>query len=140
MRLASMTNFGPAAANTRKLIAERKDFEILNLSGSFGGWQDSHSRMPTPWWNEFEHDRKEGRIVYTVRSWVTPIAWFIELPFQEGGPYAEWVMPSIGYTAYTSRHQGLVRRALRDADIVPRDIVRREFMHITIDWEWEVSA
>lgn len=125
-----MSNWGEAAANTRKLIVDRAEFVILNLSASRPHVANRRSRMPQPWRYEYELDLP--RIIYEVRSWNTPIAWYVE---DEG-----WVFPPIGYTAYTSRHQGLVHRALRDADLPMRTVLRRENHLFNIEWDWEVSA
>lgn len=131
MRYASMTQWGEAAASTRKAIVDRKEFEIRNLSGGRPQY-NPFSRLPGVWRDEYDAHRGRGRIIYEVRSWATPIAWYVE----DMG----WVMPPIGYTSYTSRHQALVHRALRDEGIEPRTIPLRVFLGIRIDWDWEVSA
>lgn len=132
MRLASMTQYGEAAANTRRLIVDRKEFEILNLSGSRPHVANRESRMPWAWRRDYEESMFHGEILYEVRSWQTPIAWYVE---DEG-----WVMPAIGYTAYTSRHQGLVSQALTDAGYSPRTTIRRELLPFRIDWPWEAAS
>lgn len=132
MRLASMTYYGEAAANTRKLIVDRVEFRIRNLSASRPHVANGMSRMPFRWLLDYRADVHKGRVLYEVRSWNTPIAWYVE---DEG-----WVMPPIGYTSYTSRQQALVRRALTDAGISPRVNLRREHLGIRIDWPWEAAS
>lgn len=130
MRLASMTTFGEASANTRKLIVDRQDFAVCNLSAGRPWVANRQSRMPYVWRAEYEQAVREGRVLYEVRSWQTPIAWYVE---DEG-----WVFPPVGYTAYSSRHQGLVRRALHDAGITYRTTLLRH--PFTINWKWEVAS
>jgi hypothetical protein len=132
MRLASMTQFGPAAAATRKKIFDREEFEVANLSASRPHVANHLSRLPGLWRLEYEHDIRRTPM-YEVRSWNTPIAWFLEED-------AEWVIPPIGYSSYTSRHQHMVRRALEVWNQPVRTIPRREHLGISIDWDWEVSA
>jgi len=127
-----MTEYGEASANTRKLIADRKEFLIRNLSASRPHVANGKSRMPHRWRLDYEAAVRAGTVLYEVRSWNTPIAWYVE---DEG-----WVMPPIGYTSYTSRHQALVRRALKDAGISPRVNLRREHLGIRIDWPWEAAS
>jgi hypothetical protein len=54
----------------------------------------------------YEATHNSGGPVYVVYSYGTPIAWHI---------YAtdEWVVPAEKYSTTTSKHQGLVRRALQ---------------------------
>ena len=133
-RLASMTQWGPAAEATRKAIFDRVEFEIVNLSAGRPWVACSKSRMPGIWRLEYEADVSARRVLYEVRSWSTPIAWYVE---DEG-----WVRPPIGYTSFTSRHQYVVDRALRDQQVEVRTIPRRESLALTIriDWDWEVAA
>lgn len=128
MRLASSSPRTESGLNTIKLIRDLVDFDAGNLHGS-GSTYLHHSRMPVIWDEEFRADAH--RIIYVVRSWNTPIAWFIE---GEG-----WIYPPIGYTSYTSRQQNLVRHAIEKGH-VPRTVPRRRHLWITIDWDWEQSA
>jgi hypothetical protein len=50
-------------------------------------------------------DQDARRIRYVVYSYATPIAWV-----RENG---EWVVPAEKYSATTSRHQSIVRMAVR---------------------------
>ena len=128
MRYAS-SSYGAAGHRTIEAIQNRKDFDAGNLHGwgypSGNGHLDQRHRLPGVWALDF---RADIRIIYVVRSWNTPIAWYVD---GEG-----WVMPPIGYSGYTSRHQALVRRAV----IGERTVPRQEHMSITIDWEWETAA
>ena len=49
-------------------------------------------------------DQDAGRIAYSVWSYSTPIAWFVD---GEG-----WIVPPVKYSRSTGRHQGYVRRAV----------------------------
>jgi hypothetical protein len=49
-------------------------------------------------------DQDAGRIVYSVWSYATPIAWLVD---GEG-----WIIPPVKYSRSTGRHQGYVRRAV----------------------------
>ena len=52
----------------------------------------------------FRNDQDAGRIAYSVWSYATPIAWFVD---GEG-----WIIPPVKYSMSTGRHQGYVRRAV----------------------------
>jgi hypothetical protein len=58
-------------------------------------------QLPQDLRDVFVHDRP----IYVVYSYATPIAWF--------SPVAGWVVPSVKYSVTTSRHQGIVRQAVR---------------------------
>lgn len=47
---------------------------------------------------------RDTDVLYVVFSYETPIAWFT---VEDG-----WVVPAVKYSRTTSRHQGVVRRAL----------------------------
>lgn len=58
-------------------------------------------RLPRHWANRYRDDQNEPGIVYTVRSYATPIAWVRA----DGRP----VIPPVDYSTTTTRHQNLCR-------------------------------
>jgi hypothetical protein len=57
-------------------------------------------------YEQWRADCLADRITYVVRSYYTPIAWFTT----DRG----WIVPADKYSVTTSRHQGIVRRAVAE--------------------------
>lgn len=55
-------------------------------------------------YEQWRADCDADRVAYVVRSYYTPIAWFT---VDRG-----WIVPQDKYSVTTSRHQGIVRRAI----------------------------
>ena len=92
-------------------IARREVF--YNATGSFTG--KDIGVHPTGyrfgWMPEWaERVLSEGGRAYVVFSYATPIGWF---DYRRG----TWVMPRVRYSATTSRHQYLLRQAIRDQPV-----------------------
>lgn len=81
------------------LIVAREDFDASALSGR-NSETDTGIMSPTQ-----AQRYKEAQPSYTVRSYATPIAWH--------GKYG-WEMSTDKHSSTTSRHQGIVRRAIFD--------------------------
>lgn len=107
-------------------IRKLEPFDAANLHADRSAYLDTFNRLPKVWRDDFLADHR--RIRYVIRSWITPIAWFVE---GEG-----WVYPPVPYSSYTSRQQELVRAAITGERTVPR----HEHLLIAIDWEWEAAA
>lgn len=99
-----MTTYGKAREETINALIERKP---LMRSGfgmkAFNRATELRGRLPEKWVNEYAIDELEG-IVYTVVSYMTPIAWV-----KRDGTV---VIPDIYYSPTTSAHQGLCRTYL----------------------------
>jgi hypothetical protein len=65
-------------------------------------------RLPLHWVNRYRDDQRAPGIVYTVLSYATPIAWIRA----DGRP----VIPPVGYSLTTTRHQNLCRAWLGVAE------------------------
>ena len=91
-------------------IARREGFS--NSTGSFtGGDLQIHPNGPRlGWMPEWANDLIGVGQVYVVFSYATPVGWF---DYRRG----TWVMPRVRYSATTSRHQGLLRRAIGDGPV-----------------------
>lgn len=67
----------------------------------------STGMLPDDWRKALELDairaKTEGKPLYIVRSYATPIAWAVG---------ADPVVPDVKYSVTTSKHQGIARRAL----------------------------
>ena len=91
-------------AGLRFCIDHDQDF-ITN--GRIRGYQgqtapNGEGKLDAPWWDR--HRINLNKIVYTVKSYDTPIAW----KYQDG----TWCVVDQKFSQTTSRHQGTVRRAL----------------------------
>jgi hypothetical protein len=80
-------------------ITNREPFDASALSGR--SYETDTGYMSTGEAKRY----KESKPSYTVRSYGTPIAWHGE---------KGWEMSADKHSATTSRHQGIVRRALFD--------------------------
>ena len=91
-------------------ISRRERFS--NSTGSFTG--TDFGVRPTGyrfgWMPGWANDLIGVGQVYVVFSYATPIGWF---DYRR----ATWVMPRVRYSATTSRHQGLLRRAIVDGPV-----------------------
>lgn len=94
--------------DAEELIKYTQPFEASALSGREGG--GSAGYLPDPWRRLFWLDDSAGRVLYTVYSYGTPIAWLHEGP----SGYRTWTVPNVKYSRTTSLHQGVVRRAIGD--------------------------
>lgn len=98
-----------AAINQRqavRAIADHMPFRAGALNGErFFRGSSTHEGMMSSELNEqWRADCDAGRVAYVVRSYYTPIAWFTT----DRG----WIVPQDRYSVTTSRHQGIVRRAV----------------------------
>lgn len=80
-------------------IVNRQPFKASALSGVMGVTDPGHMSD-----DEMREYRKSNP-TYTVRSYGTPIAWHGD---------AGWQQSTTKYSQTTSRHQGIVKRALND--------------------------
>jgi hypothetical protein len=80
-----------------------------SLRGRTGS--DSVGRLPDPFGSAYRKARAHGRILFTVYSYATPIAW---LEQSTNGAPDHWVMPDASYSATTSAHQSRVREVLSE--------------------------
>jgi len=93
--------------NSVGLIARAIEFTGSNFYGVKGS---GSSRSNERWYlngaalERFCKDQDAGKIVYSVWSYATPIAWLVE---GEG-----WIVPPVKYSRTTGRHQSYVRRAV----------------------------
>jgi hypothetical protein len=84
--------------------------------------------LPEPYRAEYHSARLDGRVLFTVYSFATPIAW-LERGENDADPEVDcmcdacmrarerldrpqWVMPPVKYTRTTSAHQSCVREVL----------------------------
>lgn len=80
-----------------------KKREEFNANGTLVGRKGadfSTGRMPAEWRERYLADRDAGRIVFTVSSYATPIAWVLN----DGTE----VKPPVKYSVTTSKHQGKI--------------------------------
>lgn len=95
-----------------RAIADRMTFRAGALSGERSYWSGERQNVLSPHegimsgdtYEQWRADCEGGQITYVVRSYYTPIAWFTT----DRG----WIVPADKYSVTTSRHQGIVRRAL----------------------------
>ncbi|GAA4100962.1 hypothetical protein [Actinomadura miaoliensis] len=73
----------------------------------------STGRLPLAWARRYDDDRRSSGIIYTVRSYATPIAWV-----RADG---RMVVPPVTYSPTTTRHQNLCRAWLGTAVAVGED-------------------
>lgn len=79
-------------------------FKASALSGT--GSSTTVGRLVAPWRDDFLVARDRNLLVYVVYSYATPIAWC--------DVDGAWTMPSLRYSVTTSKHQGIVRRAIHE--------------------------
>lgn len=108
-----MTTSRPSIRHdAQRLIRYRDDFTASALRGVTGSL--GYGRLPEEWRATFDKNQRDHRIVYSVYSYGTPIAWMLS----DGTVH----MPDVNYSVTTSRHQNIVRVAWD----LPRD---RENQH-----------
>lgn len=61
--------------------------------------------LPSEWRTEFRDAFDAGSVEYVVVSYGTPIAWRV----LDGS----WIIPDVKYSSTTSRHQNIVKGAVR---------------------------
>lgn len=87
-----------AMRDAAPLIAQREQF--MTHGAMWATIRPSmFGRLPDQWHLKFE----QSKPTYVVMSYSTPIAWWGLLG---------WVVPDVRYSVTTSKHQGVVRRAL----------------------------
>lgn len=82
------------------LLARREPFTTYGAM-SADGYATPTGRLPNEWVTRYRADDRNPGIVYTVRSWATPIAWV-----RADG---EVIIPDESYSRTTTRHQNLCR-------------------------------
>lgn len=92
--------------HARWAIADRMTFRAGALSAErFHRGSSTHEgAMSGDAYEQWRADCDADRVAYVVRSYYTPIAWFT---VDRG-----WIVPQDKYSVTTSRHQGIVRRAI----------------------------
>lgn len=90
-----------------RAVAAHMPFRAGALSGEqfYEGSSTNEGMMSGESYEQWRADCDAGHITYVVRSYYTPIAWFTT--------DLGWFVPTDKYSVTTSRHQGIVRRALR---------------------------
>lgn len=89
------------------LLANRRPFDTYGAMSAVSFAPTGTGRLPSWWARRYEADNRNHGIVYTVRSYATPIAWV-----RADG---QTVIPSVGYSVTTTRHQNLCRAWLAAA-------------------------
>ena len=89
-----------------RAVAAHMPFRAGALSGEqfYEGSSTNEGMMSGESYEQWRADCDAGHITYVVRSYYTPIAW-CNIP-------GEWIVTTDKYSVTTSRHQGIVRRAL----------------------------
>lgn len=83
------------------LLANREPFESHGAMSAVDYAPSSTGRLPVEWVRRYDADNRNPGIVYTVRSWATPIAWILAT--------GQIVIPDVSYSITTTRHQNLCR-------------------------------
>lgn len=84
-------------------IAARQAFSANDtLTGKSMSYMPHEGRMPASFGPELG-SASSAEDFYVVFSYDTPIAWYAN---------GVWTMPKVKYSSTTSRHQGIVRRAV----------------------------
>jgi hypothetical protein len=85
-------------------IARRQAFEAYgSMSGEEASSYPYTGHLPDEHAKALLADAGKGDVDYVVYSYSTPIAWHTP---------KGWVVPDVKYSRTTSRHQGVVRRAV----------------------------
>lgn len=110
-------------------IARREDFSNAtgSLTGKDIGVHPTGSRFG--WLPEWaDHELSKVGWAYVVFSYATPIGWFDH-------QRSMWVVPRVRYSATTSRHQGLLRRAIGDRPVeYPRYSSAKSSVYLSKGW------
>lgn len=83
------------------ILSARKPFQSHGAMAAYHYTPNRTGRLPMEWVNAYRADRENPGISYVVYSYNTPIAWV-----RADG---ETVIPDVGYSVTTTRHQGLCR-------------------------------
>ena len=83
------------------LLANRRPFDTYGAMSAVPFAPTGTGRLPPCWARRYDADNRAHGIVYTVRSYATPIAWV-----RADG---RTVIPPVGYSLTTTRHQNLCR-------------------------------
>jgi hypothetical protein len=85
-------------------IVRRQEFEAYGaMSGTEGSSYPYTGHLPDEHAKALLADAGKGDVDYVVYSYSTPIAWHTP---------KGWTIPDVKYSRTTSRHQGVVRRAV----------------------------
>jgi hypothetical protein len=85
-----------------KYIQNREPFKLASMSGVEGSYLPWGNQLPGDW--ERVYTTQRAHIVYTVLSYLTPIAWVMD----DG----QKIMPDEHYSNTTSNHQHIAQMAL----------------------------
>jgi len=96
-------------AKAPDFIASKVPFQASALSGVEGSTGTGHMS------DDETREYRKSNPTYTVRSYGTPIAWHGD---------AGWQQSTTKYSSTTSRHQGIVRRALNDHFVSGHDMAK----------------
>ena len=83
------------------LLCARKAFDSHGAMAAYDYTPSRTGRLPAEWVEAYRSDREFPGISYVVYSYNTPIAWV-----RNDG---ETIIPDVGYSVTTTRHQGLCR-------------------------------
>ncbi len=83
------------------LLNAREPFQSHGAMSAYGFPPSRTGLLPWEWVEAYRADRENPGISYVVYSYQTPIAWV-----RKDG---ETVIPDVGYSVTTTRHQGLCR-------------------------------
>ena len=87
-------------------IAERREFTASALSGYHTNYTPQAGRLNAEEYAKLTEASANGKFVYVVYSYGTPIAWCTP----EG-----WYVVAQKFSVTTSKHQNLTRRAVADS-------------------------
>ncbi|WP_436788880.1 hypothetical protein [Yinghuangia sp. YIM S10712] len=113
----------------RRALAGREPFRTYGAFRAAVGGPASRGRLPDEWWAKIR-DVPDGRIRYTVYSYVTPIAWVLD----DGTV----VIPPVRYSLTTTGHQGLLYALNQAPGAFPEDAPRRTWVPSQVpgSWDW----
>lgn len=104
------------------LLANRRPFDTHGAMSAVSFAPTGTGRLPSWWVRRYDVDNRACGIVYTVRSYATPIAWVRA----DGST----VIPPVGYSVTTTRHQNLCRAWLASAseatEVMDGTVMNRE--------------
>jgi len=96
-----------------------------------GLWTPERAYLPLEYCNSLAH------ATYIVRSYDTPMAWWVEQPPMDDADAVElwlangqvgfWVMPSVSYSNTTSNHQSIIATAIDPGVVVGRTFTASEW-------------
>lgn len=94
----------PVRSGLVDAIRERRDFDTHGAMWGVTAAPGGTGYLPAEYAASLKGLRH--RVTYTVYSYDTPIAWYV----QDAG----WVVPDVRYSVTTGRHQSAVRMATHD--------------------------